>query len=344
MKHDVVHKAVRTAVGVAAVFALMSCDHKELCFDHGAHSPSVKVSVLTDWEREWERTYDYDWKTNWNSAWGYTYDELRPSARSGIRATVYREGEYPSENNLPAEGGMLPLREGKSALLFYNNDTEYIVFSDLGKVASARATTRTLARGGFKAMHVGERTVDQPDQLYGHYIESYTAIPGLEVVTLPVTMRPLTYTYLIRYEFSHGLQYVALARGAIAGMAESVYLTDGHTGDEAATVMYDCTLKPFGAEAVVKSFGVPSYPGDHYVRASEPEGKFMINLQVRLTNGEYKNFEFDVTRQVEGQPRGGVITISGIEITDEEGMSGSGAFNPDVEGWGEWEDIELPLN
>lgn len=344
MKHGVILGTVRAAAAVATALAVMSCEHKDLCFDHDTHSPSVKVSVLPQWEQEWERAYDYDWKTNWNSAWGYGYDELRPGISSGIRATVYREGENPSENNLPAEGGMLPLREGEAAVLFYNNDTEYIVFSDLGTVASAKATTRTLSRGGFKEMHAGERTVDQPDQLYGHYIKSYTAMRGHEVVTLPVTMRPLTYTYLIRYEFSHGQKYMALARGAIAGMAESVYLTDGHTGDDAVTVMYDCTLKPFGAEAVVKSFGVPSYPGDHYARATAETGKFMINLQVRLTNGEYKNFEFDVTNQVEGQPRGGVITVSGIEITDEEGMSGSGAFNPDVEGWGEWEDIQLPLN
>ena len=54
-----------------------------------------------------------------------------------------------------------------------------------------------------------------------------------------------------------------------------------------------------------------------------------------------KKFDFDVTDQVSKQPHGGVIVVKGLEITDEEGMSGSGAFDVIVNGWGEYEDIIL---
>lgn len=265
---------------------------------------------------------------------------------TGIRARIYTGGIAENEGNLSPEGGRLYMNEGTHDLLFYNNDTEYIVFNDIAALTSARATTRSLTRGSFEAMHADERTVNQPDMLYGAYIGSYEALPTQETVSLPVRLQPLTYTYLVRYEFQQGLQYVALARGALAGMAESVYLNDGHTGPESATVMFDCTLRDYGPEATVKSFGIPDYPGDHYGDDTRTtEHTYHLNLEVRLHNGAMKTFEFDVTDQVKAQPRGGVIIVSdGLVITDEEGAAGSGGgFDIDVEGWGDYIDIPLPL-
>ena len=62
-----------------------------------------------------------------------------------------------------------------------------------------------------------------------------------------------------------------------------------------------------------------------------------------MKNGKIKSFDFDVTDQVEVQPQGGVIVVSGIEISDEEGESGGSGFDVDIDDWGEYEDIELPL-
>lgn len=62
-------------------------------------------------------------------------------------------------------------------------------------------------------------------------------------------------------------------------------------------------------------------------------------------NNAMKTFEFDVTDQVKAQPRGGVIIVSdGLVITDEEGAAGfDSGFDIDVEGWGDYIDIPLPL-
>ena len=122
-------------------------------------------------------------------------------------------------------------------------------------------------------------------------------------------------------------------------MAESVYPCGGITGNESATILFDCSLTDFGAEAEVTSFGVPDFNPETDSRA---EGKFGLNLEVRMKNGQFKTFEFDITEQVAGQPRGGVITVSGLEISDSEAGTGSG-FEVTVEGWGEFQDIVLPL-
>lgn len=330
----------RTLLPLACAIALCTACRKDLCYTHDRHSPSVKVEAHASWECEWERPYDHDWATEWPAHWTDTYDRLRPEPATGIRVNVYRNGRNQAEGNIAATGGRLPLAEGTSDILFYNNDTEYIVFAGLTASASATATTRTVSRGGFVAPHADERTMNQPDNLYGHYEAAYEAGRTLEPVALPVEMHPLVYTYLVRYEFDRGLQHVALARGALAGMAESVYLEDGHTADDAATILYDCTVTDYGAEAKVKTFGVPNYPGDHYTRA---DAHFTLNLEVRLKNGNYKTLEFDITDQLIGQPRGGVIVVSGIEIKDEEAEGGDGAFDTEVEDWGDYIDIPLPL-
>jgi hypothetical protein len=272
-----------------------------------------------------------------------TYDDLRPEVPGGIRAVVYDpDGNRHDERNLAAEGGRLAMTEGRHSILFYNNNTEYIVFNDLTSSATATATTRTRTRAGFSELHKDERTVGQPDMLYGSYLGEYEAKPGYEAVSLPVELRPLVYTYVVRCEFSHGAQYVALARGALAGMAESVYLQDGHTGSGAATVFFDATVCDWGSWAQVRSFGIPDWPGDGYTRATDRN--YTLQLEVRLKNGKYlPPFMVDITEQVKAQPRGGVIVITGLEVSDEDGESGGSGFDVEVGDWGDRHEYELPV-
>ena len=59
-----------------------------------------------------------------------------------------------------------------------------------------------------------------------------------------------------------------------------------------------------------------------------------------LPDGSIKVFEFDITDQMAKQPRGGVITVSGLTI-DEYEFGGGGGFDVDVDDWGPYEDVEL---
>lgn len=327
-----------------ALLTLAGC-RKDLCYNHDEHGTATRVLVEATWQLEWEQEDDGGdwWESHWNMAWGVAYDSLRPEPATGIRAVVYRESGGLSEYNLGPGGGMLPLSEGMNSLLFYNNDTEYIVFDNLSESATATATTRSRSRANFSELREGERTVNAPDMLYGAYEADYPAERQADTARLSVEMRPLVFTYLVCYEFESGLKYVALARGALAGMAESVYLNDGHTGNETATVLYDdCSVTAWGVLAEVRSFGAPNHPNADYSRA--PAGTFMLNLEVRMTNGEFKKFDFDVTDQVAAQPRGGVIVVSGLEITEDEGGGIGGGFDVDVDGWGDYVDIPLPLD
>ncbi len=343
------HTNIRLISILAGMLTLLaSCEHRDLCFDHDAHALKSEVRIAPTYEQEWQYTYEggTDWKhyPTWQESFGMKYDALRPQIPQGLRVQVYNESSSDDVINMAPQGDVVYIRPGKHALLFYNNDTEYIVFDEMESFASAKATTRTRTRASYSGNSfkgdTPENTVNQPDMLYGSYMESYVAERSAIINTLPVCMHPLVFTYLVRYEFSHGLKYVALARGALAGMARAVQLNNGSTSKEEATILYDCTLQDFGVKASVRSFGIPNFPNEHYRTSNGSQ--YALNLEVRLTNGKIKSFDFDVTDQVAAQPQGGVIIVKGIEISDEEGTEGGSGFDPTVEDWGNYEDIELP--
>lgn len=329
---------------IACIPLVVACEHKELCYDHNDHAHRYHINVVADYRLEWE---EYRGGTNWSQAWPdnyIPYDSLRPKKPSGLRVINYSDDGQHNIHNIDPDGGIVTLYEGNNDILFYNNDTEYILFSRADNGASTRASTRTRTRASYignEYSNDNEETVNAPDMLYANFIDDHYAEKLLTAPDIEVTLHPLVFTYKIRYEFVAGLEYVALARGAISGMAKSVYMNTGYTSDEPATILFDAELTDYGVRALVNSFGAPGFPNGNY--ATRAENKNGLNLELLLTNGRTMTFEFDITDQIAAQPHGGVITVGGIEVKKEDGVSGSGAFDVEVNDWGEYEDIPLPL-
>ena len=325
--------------------------HKELCENHREHAHRYHVEVVADYRCDWEENFisgNPDNPTTWQLDWPSNYmdyESLRPGIPSGLRVINYGESGNYNVHNISAKGGIVDLYEGSNDILFYNNDTEYIVFSRNDNGVTTRATTRTRTRASYTPNIFGdpkEPTVNAPDMLYANYFEDYFAEKVLEPTKLPVTLQPLVFTYKIRYEFAEGLKYVAVAKGALTGMAESVLLNTGETSEKAATILFDdCEITDYGVRAIVRSFGAPGYPNLNYPTRNEE--KHGLSLEVMLRNGNIINFDFDVTKQVMAQPHGGVIVVKDIKIEESEGMQGTGSFDVEVDDWGEYEDIPLPL-
>lgn len=330
-----------------AALALPSCIHKELCYHHRDHAHRYHIEVIADYRYDWEEFYGYkDWEASWPENY-ISYDGLRPTKPGGLRVVNYGAKDAHNIHNVSADGGIVNLYEGHNNILFYNNDTEYIIFSrhQEGNYATTRATTRTKTRStyfGSQYANAGEETMTPPDMLFGNFYEGYVAEKVLEPVQLEVTLQPLVFTYKVRYEFAEGLEYAALARGALSGMARSVTLDTGNTSKEAATIIYDCEITEYGVRATVMSFGIPDFPNVNYPTRTD-EMKHALNLEVMMKNGRMIVFDFDVTDQVNAQPHGGVIVVDGIVIEESQGTAGSGAFDVEVDDWGEYEDIYLPL-
>ena len=326
------------------LIGVTSCEHKDLCYDHRDHAHRYHINVIADYRLDWEECLGgTDWEESWPEDY-IDYDGLRPKYPSGLRVVAYNEkGDY-NIHNIKPQGGVVSLYEGMNDLLFYNNDTEYIIFSRTGQGATTRATTRTRTRATYTPSAFakeGEPTVAPPDMLFANYYENYYAEKVVEPTDVEVELQPLVFTYKIRYEFKSGLEYVAMARGALSGMASSVLLNTGETSEESATLLFDCEVTDYGVRAIVNSFGAPGYPNPNYpTRADSPHA---LNLEILLRNGKELDFNFDVTNQLKTQPHGGVIVVKDIEISDDDGKQGSGAFDVEVDEWGPYEDVPLPL-
>lgn len=336
--------SIITAV-IAAVLLLTSC-RKDLCYNHFR-----TASFSFSWEREWERDYGMAYAANWDKTfYGFDYASLHPHVPEWVTLVNYAPDGTTTEKHLSPQGGdmMVSPDESTHSYLLYNGDTEYIVISDLASLNDARASATSRSRATISTIqeaHPNTRSTNPPDVLYAAFVENIPDIGVHEVLTMPVKMQPLVFTYVIRYEFELGLQHVSLARGALGGMAESVNLRNGTTSDEATIILYDCERTSYGYEAHVRSFGVPGFPDEYYGRATtEPkERRYTLNLEVMLGNGKTKEFNFDISDQMAKQPRGGVIRVSGIRIEEELSMSESG-FDVNVTDWNNHQEVYLPIN
>lgn len=337
-------------VSVVAVLLVFTSCRKGLCYEHDEHALTVKTEVQPQWMQEWENPYRGDsyglnWKQIWETRnWPGDYNDFRPAVPNGIRCVIRTEGSRLISSNLKEIGGALNMPPGRHELLFYNNDTEYIVFEHTDQPTLTTASTRPRSRAGYQAPqgHENERTISPPDMLYASYVPQYEAGLSLKPDQLSVTMFPRTYSYLIRYRFKSGLEYVAQAKGALTGMADKAYLHDGHTDATPATLLFDCKVDDIGCTAKVMSFGVPDFAYKLNEYTDNPAKlHFVLNLEVMLKNGKRLNYNLDVSDIMRAQPRGGILLFSDIEVSDKDGNENTGGFDPDV---GDWEDvIDIPL-
>lgn len=322
--------------------ALLSC-RNEICYDH---YPTLDIGFT--WEQEWERDYGNHHLNDWDHTYyAKHYDELRPWIPEWINMVQYQDNGQTHETYLTPSGGRFHVNgsDGDPVLL-YNGDTEYIILSNLTSLETACATATSRSRASLvMERHPGARSTNPPDVLYAAYFEHGPSVRNHEIKQMAVNMKPLVYTYIIVYEFDKGLDQVAQARGALGGMAESVYLQTGTTSDDASIILYDCEILPHACKAEVRSFGVPGFPDSYYRRALDdaPDRPYTLNLEVRLTRGKVLSFDFDVSEQLEKQPRGGVIKVTGLTIEEEQNEE-TGYFIVGVDGWDEGhEDINLPI-
>lgn len=321
---------------------LASC-RKELCYNHFS-----SLDVALSWEHEWERDYGNNHPENWDEEnYGCKYDHLRPEKPEWVTLMRYFDDGSVNERYMSADGSDVIIDNGADqSVLVYNSDTEYIMISDAASVSDVRASATSRSRSPIAYLaerHPDVRSTNPPDVLYSAFLENLPDVPMHQKLHMPIKMQPLVYTYLVRYEFEEGLEHVVEARGALGGMAESVYLRNGVTSEDQTIILYDCTIESYGCEARVRSFGAPGFPDSYYGRAESPDRVYSLNLEVILTNGKVLQFNYDISDQIATQPRGGVITVKGLRIEPKEVYNESG-FDVNVDSWGNHVDIDIPID
>lgn len=333
-------KAARYKYGVYLIVltVIMGC-RKDLCYDHHL---GVDLQLEVVYSLNWYLPGEVNWEENWPEEWIVDWEKIRPRVPESIRLHAFDadDSQPVSNHNLAHNGGRVTLNSGCYHMLLYNSDTEGILFEDMHAVHEASATTRARTRSAYSTRYPDEVTVSTPDDLFAAFLPEYELRQpaGGENLQLKINVEltPRTWTYLIRYEFAEGQEFVAEAQAYLSGMAGRVCLKDGSTDDKVVTLLLDCSPSEYGAETVARSFGLPS--------ENVAVGNRLL-LEMKLLSGKIKVLEFDVTDQVSRQPRGGVIVVKDIVVTAEEGQHpGGSGFDGEVNDWEENIDVEIPIS
>lgn len=325
---------------ILVLTALIGC-RKDLCYDH---NKEVDLHLKLTYSLDWHLPWDENWNDRWPAEWTVDWDEMLPKVPEGVRLHIsdnYRKASL-SSHNLDPYGGRVAINSGRYDMLLYNNDTEGIIFENMDAIDETVATTRARVRSAYYLNEYPEEvTVNAPGILFAAFMpEKELEMPkdGETVYKkIDVELIPRTWTYLIRYEFASGLEYVSEAQAYLSGMARGVFLKDGltHSG-QSVTLLLDCSKRDYGVETIVRSFG---HSGGNVTNK--------LVLEMKLMSGKVKMVEFDVSDQLRRQPCGGVVVVKGIIVTQEEGQRPDGpgsGFDGDVNDWEENVDIDVPIS
>ncbi len=333
---------------------------------------ATEVEVYTDvniellWQEGWESEWTFPWDSVSLGPLGYT---TPGSTRLQLYA-LGQQGQTLSHNeyNFMGQRYQLDLFAGRYHFLFYNNDSEALLF-DVGddysdivsytrtvstglKDASLVYTALQKADGDTKATEQEEEPVSlMPDGLFSLYdcnrlitdkSEDYICEDGKYILRIEGDLYPSTYIYLIQVGLQNNLGRVVGSNGAaITGMADGVHLMSRESRPTTASIpmpMYMSREQDL-LGAKVYSYGLPGCnPYDAQSLAQAPGSTHSLVLSVSYVNGTYRNIRVDITDQVRARPLGGVISLL-LDVNDfppdESGDRGGSGFDAFIGDWQE---------
>lgn len=302
-------------VTVFAVLLFMSCEHKDLCYDH---SHTANLQVVFDWKNAPEATPET------MRLYLFPLDGGKPQT---YEFTDYRGGHI----NVPA---------GRYHALCVNSDTESVLYRNIDLfdsfeayapdgVLNARSSSIPPRAEGTSQ----ERIAKSPDRLYCARLdnvevefskENQTVIlyPELSVCRFRVEIRNVSN---LEYISSDGLS------GALSSMSGGLLVRRNELTPDPVTVPFE-----------VGSDGISTLTADFLafgqIGSTDPPHKLVI--YVILADGSKHYYTFDVTRQVDGaaNPRDVRIILDGLPLPKP--FVNGGGFHPEVD---EWQNIDVDV-
>ena len=356
---------------------LAGCQRKPLYL---AQRGTLDVDVSV-YEIQLDLLWGIEWKTEWQYLWDESlYGPIGYTEPAGVRANVYAINEANNERskyttrNFNPEGGRVSLTtKALYDMMFYNNDTEYILFAT-DEATYYYATTRSNTRTPYTRSY---SHYNQPDQLFGTFIrelyvsddpDDYTIEFDREnnpiyVYKISAELTPHTFIYLCQVMLLNNLddkgQRITGAEGITAsGLAGGVDLftriTDSLnlvsiTQDDVKPLLLDRDLRlPDGSTAVgdifaarIMTWGLPGIDPLEEIRSRRevsPQDSIRLGIGLKLRNGAVYPVEYNVTEQMKRRPAGGVITVVIDAAAIPDSIIGSkpqagGGFDASVDNW-----------
>lgn len=333
---------------ISFVMVLSGCERKDLYL---AQRGTIDVNVSV-YNINLDLLWGLEWKTQWQYLWDESlYGPIGYTEPTGVRANVYslneeRERIRYTTRNFGNEGGRVSLTTCKTYdMAFYNNDTEYILFSTDESNAYYHATTRSNARAAYTRAYAH---YNQPDQLFGTFLQDLYVTEDPEAYEIhydndgspyyvyhvhadltPYTMIYLCQVMVLNNEDENGKRITGCQGISMNGLSGGVDLftrmTDSTnlvtiTQEETRPMQTDRDLTlPDGTKTVgdimaarILTWGLPGIDPLANVATrtyAEPRASVHAGIGLTLRNGNVYTIEEDITEQIRKRPAGGVITI-----------------------------------
>ena len=349
---------------------------------------TLDLEVALELDLDVDLIWQVDWETRWTFSWNAdVLGELGYEAPASFRMHAYAWGadnQIRSEQvfNFMGTSGSVKAVAGTYDFLFYNNDSETLLFDTSFEGRDVYAYTRTISSGlqysspvksssqkaadtkaEAEMKSADDPVVLQPDCLFSLYTPEQTVsdnpadyeyIDGRYVIRVGGTMKPANFIWLIQIRLLNNNGRVLGSAGgcALTGLAAGVDLQTGISSTASVSIPTDVRINrsvdPDLMGARLVSFGIPGCNAyDPQSVAAAPTGNHFLVLSIAYSDGGYKNIHVDVTDQVRALPTGGVITLE-LDVNDfppEEGhQGGSGGFNPLLNDWTTYEGGHTIIN
>lgn len=370
------HRHIAPWVFVALLLTsiITGCQRKDLYL---AQRGTLNIDVSV-YDIQLDLLWGLDWKTEWQYLWDESlYGPIGYTEPTGVRANVYAINEASQRikyttRNLPKEGGQVSLTTNQTYdMVFFNNDTEYILFST-DDSTYYYATTRGNTKASYTRSYA---SYNQPDQLFGTYLhelyvtddpEAYrveTTPDGslIYVFDVDASLTPYTYIYLcqvmlLNNEDDAGKRINGAEGVTISGLAGGVDLFTRTTDSTHIVSITQDDIKPLQENrdltlpngtnveadifaARIMTWGLPGInPMEHTRTPILTKDSVHMAVGLKLRNGTVYPLQQNITEQMQQHPTGGVITlvIDAAEIPDSiigEKPKPGGGFDASVDNW-----------
>lgn len=305
-------KSICLVLGMA--FMLLSCRHKDLCYDDVYTSD---VEVVFDWSEA-------------------------PEARvSSMRVFLYPDG---GGNVLTYEfgnmtGGTVRIPGGSYRAICINSDTESLLFQNtqLYDGFKVRTPASLMNEVLYASLQSKFREAPMPvqapsDNVYSDRIDLLTIEAAGRKQSVVFYPKPSFSRYRIKIVNVSNLEHAVQGSitGGLSGMSEGLFVGKNELDE-------DMTIVPFSMDAAESS----TLTTEFFTLGHAVSDEHKVAVLVSLGDGQQECYVFDVTDQVRNaqDKRDIFIQLDGMKLPKPI-YNGNG-FKPSVE---DWQDVNIPLD
>lgn len=382
-RNHIFQNVTRMAIVLTVLMLSVCCIREpELhLFDGGeviVELPTVNLELKAYWDYRNAYGFDYDWEDEWYYGWDETdraiFGEIGYTQPTSFHMRRYFTGSIPYAthtnvvaNTFSGESFSGQFNWGFWDLLVWNDvnnidGVQSLNFDETTTLEYVTAyTNESMNVSRYEAPYY-TRSFYEPEPLFSAYEQAveidrelkgfvYDSLKHVYVKRLNMVLEPVTYIYLTQVILHHNRNKIIGIDGSgnLSGLARTVIINNGISGNDAITVHYNtrfkqnCDMKGESVDIIggrMLTFGICGQNGNQIKTLEEVKdnNRHYLDVTMQFNNGTDSTFVFDVTGQVRRRFKGGVLTVEldmdSIRVPSRSGGSAFDAVVKEIEDGG----------